>query len=222
MKRLVIIVEGDAEESFINNVLSPYFNSIGIYNYIQCYKIKHSNGGLSKYSHLKKDIVNTLYENDVVVSTLVDFYRIPSDFPGYNESLSYDKHSDQVNYLESKIKEDIELTQNRVFENLVPYIQLHEFETFIFSDIMGVDALFDQSEYDRREFINITRQYENPEDINNGVNTAPSVRLKKIIKGYDKVLFGIEIIQNLGVDLIREKCPRFNSWIQNLIDILQS
>lgn len=222
MKRLVIIVEGDAEESFINNVLSPYFNSIGIYNYIQCYKIKHSNGGLSKYSHLKKDIVNTLYENDVVVSTLVDFYRIPSDFPGYNESLSYDKHSDQVNYLESKIKEDIELTQNRVFENLVPYIQLHEFETFIFSDIMGVDALFDQSEYDRREFINITRQYENPEDINNGVNTAPSVRLKKIIKGYDKVLFGIEIIQNLGVDLIREKCQRFNSWIQNLIDILQS
>ena len=222
MKRLVIIVEGDAEESFINNVLSPYFNSIGIYNYIQCYKIKHSNGGLSKYSHLKKDIVNTLYENDVVVSTLVDFYRIPSDFPGYNKSLSYDKHSDQVNYLESKIKEDIELTQNRVFENLVPYIQLHEFETFIFSDIMGVDALFDQSEYDRREFINITRQYENPEDINNGVNTAPSVRLKKIIKGYDKVLFGIEIIQNLGVDLIREKCPRFNSWIQNLIDILQS
>lgn len=222
MKRLVIIVEGDAEESFINNVLSPYFNSIGIYNYIQCYKIKHSNGGLSKYSHLKKDIVNTLYENDVVVSTLVDFYRIPSDFPGYNESLSYDKHSDQVNYLESKIKEDIELTQNRVFENLVPYIQLHEFETFIFSDIMGVDALFDQSEYDRREFINITRQYENPEDINNGVNTAPSVRLKKIIKGYDKVLFGIEIIQNLGVDLIREKCPRFNSWIQNLIDTLQS
>lgn len=222
MKRLVIIVEGDAEESFINNVLSPYFNSIGIYNYIQCYKIKHSNGGLSKYSHLKKDIVNTLYENDVVVSTLVDFYRIPSDFPGYNESLSYDKHSDQVNYLESKIKEDIELTQNRVFENLVPYIQLHEFETFIFSDIMGVDALFDQSEYDRREFINIIRQYENPEDINNGVNTAPSVRLKKIIKGYDKVLFGIEIIQNLGVDLIREKCPRFNSWIQNLIDILQS
>lgn len=222
MKRLVIIVEGDAEESFINNILSPYFNSIGIYNYIQCYKIKHSNGGLSKYSHLKKDIVNTLYENNVVVSTLVDFYRIPSDFPGYNESLSYDKHSDQVNYLESKIKEDIELTQNRVFENLVPYIQLHEFETFIFSDIMGVDALFDQSEYDRREFINITRQYENPEDINNGVNTAPSVRLKKIIKGYDKVLFGIEIIQNLGVDLIREKCPRFNSWIQNLINVLQS
>ena len=222
MKRLVIIVEGDADERFINNVLTPYFNSNGIYNYIQCYKIKHSNGGLSKYSHLKKDIVNTLYENDVVVSTLVDFYRIPSDFPGYNESLSYDKHSDQVNYLESKIKEDIELTQNRVFENLVPYIQLHEFETFIFSDIMGVDALFDQSEYDRREFINITRQYENPEDINNGVNTAPSVRLKKIIKGYDKVLFGIEIIQNLGVDLIREKCPRFNSWIQNLIDILQS
>lgn len=222
MKRLVIIVEGDAEESFVNNVLSPYFNSIGIYNYIQCYKIKHSNGGLSKYSHIKKDIINTLYENNVIVSTLIDFYRIPSDFPGYKESLSYDKHCDQVDYLENKIKQDIELSQKRDFNNLVPYIQLHEFETFIFSDIMGVDTLFDPTEYDRREFINIIRQYENPEDINNGVNTSPSVRLKKIIKGYDKVLFGIEIIQNLGIDLIRKKCPRFNVWMQRLIDFLQS
>ena len=57
MKRLVIIVEGDAEESFVNNILSPHFTSLGLYNSIQCFKIKKSNGGISKYSDVKKDII---------------------------------------------------------------------------------------------------------------------------------------------------------------------
>ncbi len=37
MKRLVVIAEGETEESFVNNILIPYFNSLGIYNYIQCF-----------------------------------------------------------------------------------------------------------------------------------------------------------------------------------------
>ena len=58
MKRFVFIVEGETEESFVNEVLALFFNSKGIYNHIQCFKIKHSNGGVSKYSHTKKDIIN--------------------------------------------------------------------------------------------------------------------------------------------------------------------
>ena len=75
MKRLVVIAEGETEESFVNDILRPYFNSLGIYNSIQCFKTKHSNGGLSKYSYIKQDIIQTIYETDVVVTTLLDFYR---------------------------------------------------------------------------------------------------------------------------------------------------
>ena len=73
MKRLLIIVEGDTEKEFVNNILAPHLFSKGIGN-VQCFKIKHSKGGLSKYEHLKKDIINSLYEDNVIVTTLIDFY----------------------------------------------------------------------------------------------------------------------------------------------------
>ena len=49
MKRLVFIVEGETEEAFVNNILRPYFQSCGLYNPIQCFKIKHTQGGMHKY-----------------------------------------------------------------------------------------------------------------------------------------------------------------------------
>lgn len=73
MKRLVFIVEGDSELRFVKEVLEPYFHSSGLYNGIQCFKLKHSGGGISKYAHVRADVVKTLYEQDAVVTTMVDF-----------------------------------------------------------------------------------------------------------------------------------------------------
>ena len=216
MKRLVIIVEGDAEESFVNNILSPHFTSLGLYNSIQCFKIKKSNGGISKYSDVKKDIINTLYENDVIVSTMLDFYRLPSSFPGKQNSSTFHTHLQQVEYIEGKLKEDIESAQQCTFDNLIPYIQLHEFEALVFSSINGVDALFEPSEFKRKEMLQVIHDYPNPEDINNQPNTAPSVRLIKLIPGYEKVLYGIEILQQHGMPTLLDRCPHFRAWVNKL------
>lgn len=216
MKRLVIIVEGDAEESFVNNILSPHFTSLGLYNSIQCFKIKKSNGGISKYSDVKKDIINTLYENDVIVSTMLDFYRLPSSFPGKQDSSTFHTHLQQVEYIEGKLKEDIESAQQCTFDNLIPYIQLHEFEALVFSSINGVDALFEPSEFKRKELLQVIHDYPNPEDINNQPNTAPSVRLIKLIPGYEKVLYGIEILQQHGMPTLLDRCPHFCAWVNKL------
>ena len=216
MKRLVIIVEGDAEESFVNNILSPHFTSLGLYYSIQCFKIKKSNGGISKYSDVKKDIINTLYENDVIVSTMLDFYRLPSSFPGKQNSSTFHTHLQQVEYIEGKLKEDIESAQQCTFDNLIPYIQLHEFEALVFSSINGVDALFEPSEFKRKELLQVIHDYPNPEDINNQPNTAPSVRLIKLIPGYEKVLYGIEILQQHGMPTLLDRCPHFRAWVNKL------
>ena len=216
MKRLVIIVEGDAEESFVNNILSPHFTSLGLYNSIQCFKIKKSNGGISKYSDVKKDIINTLYENDVIVSTMLDFYRLPSSFPGKQDSSTFHTHLQQVEYIEGKLKEDIESAQQCTFDNLIPYIQLHEFEALVFSSINGVDALFEPSEFKRKELLQVIHNYPNPEDINNQPNTAPSVRLIKLIPGYEKVLYGIEILQQHGMPTLLDRCLHFRAWVNKL------
>lgn len=216
MKRLVIIVEGDAEEGFVNNILSAHFTSLGLYNSIQCFKIKKSNGGISKYSDVKKDIINTLYENDVIVSTMLDFYRLPSSFPGKQDSSTFHSHLQQVEYIEGKLKEDIESAQQCTFDNLIPYIQLHEFEALVFSSINGVDALFEQSEFKRKEMLQVIHDFPNPEDINDQPNTAPSVRLMKLIPGYEKVLYGIEILQKHGMPTLLARCPHFRDWVTRL------
>ena len=219
MKRLVVIAEGETKESFVNNILIPYFNSLGIYNYIQCFKTKHSNGGLSKYSYIKQDIIKIIYETDVVVTTLLDFYRLPSDFPGYkqNNALLHDRW---VEIIEGQIKEDIERTQEQRFDNFIPYIQLHEFEALIFSSIAGIDALFEKSEVKYRDFQAVIDSYPNPENINNGPDSAPSVRLKQLIPGYDKVVYGVGIISEIGMETVLSRCPRFNGWIKKLKDAL--
>lgn len=221
MKRLVFIVEGETEESFVNNVLKPYFCGEGFYNTIQCFKTKHSNGGLSKYSYIREDIVNTIYENDVVVTTMIDFYRLPSDFPGFMELDAAQSHQEQIKVLETRLKEDIEHSQNREFSNLIPYIQLHEFETLVFSSIKGIDSLFETNEVDYKGLMSVIQQFPNPEDINNHPDTAPSMRLKKLIPGYNKVIHGIEIIQEVGMMNLLAKCPRFNTWIANIKQALQ-
>lgn len=115
MKRLVLIVEGETEENFVNNILRPYLCSKGIYNAVQCFKTKHSKGGISKYSYIKKDILNIIYEKDVIVSMMIDFYRLPSDFPGFSELLDSQTHQEKVSLLEAKIKEDIEKTKSKSF-----------------------------------------------------------------------------------------------------------
>ena len=74
MKRLVFIVEGETEEAFVNTILRPYFQSCGIYNPIQCFKIKHTQGGMHKYSYVRNDVLNTIYENDAVITTMFDLY----------------------------------------------------------------------------------------------------------------------------------------------------
>ena len=52
MKRLIIVVEGDTEKEFVDKVLSPYLYAKGLLS-VNCFKIKHTKGGLTKYQHLK-------------------------------------------------------------------------------------------------------------------------------------------------------------------------
>ena len=217
MKRLVIVAEGDAEKGFVYNILRPYFNSKGLYNNIQCYSV----GGVSRYADVKKHIINTIYENDVIVSTMLDFYRLPSSFPHKLESQAIPSHLQQVEFLEANLLDDINRTQGHSFDNLIPYIQLHEFEALIFSSISGVDAFFEPSDYNRKEMLQIISNFPNPEDINDKPDTAPSVRLKRLIPGYNKFIDGIAIIQQQGMPTLLDKCPHFRNWIMKLEDALR-
>ena len=216
MKRLLFIVEGETEEAFVNTILRPYFQNCGLYNPVQCFKIKHTQGGMHKYSHVRSDVLKTIYEHDVIVTTMFDLYALPHSFPCYDEALSIANHHERVTFLETKMREDIELSQGRQFPNYIPYVQLHEFEALVFSSATGFEALFEENEMDYRGICEVIEQFPNPEDINDSPETAPSKRMQKLIQGYNKVAYGISLIEYIGIDAVLRKCPHFRGWIETL------
>ena len=216
MKRLVFIVEGETEEAFVNTILRPYFQSCGLYNPVQCFKIKHTQGGMHKYSYVRNDVLNTIYENEVIVTTMFDLYALPHSFPGYEESQAISNHLERVTFLEDKMKKDLEEHQKCQFSNYFPYIQLHEFEALVFSAVNGFEALFEKNEMDYKGICEVITNYPNPEDINDSPETAPSKRMQKLISGYNKVTYGLSLIEYTGIETILHKCPHFREWIEKL------
>jgi hypothetical protein len=100
------------------------------------------------------------------------------------------------------------------------YIQLHEFEGLLFNNIKVFSNNFSAKEFnDFQSFERIFNQYDNPEEINDGITSAPSKRLIHHIKGYDKIVYGATLASEIGLSKIRKKCPRFNQWDKQIENI---
>jgi hypothetical protein len=176
MKRVIIICEGQTEQSFCNDVLKPYFNPLGIA--LETPTIKRTRGGIVRWQILSKQIEQHLTEDKTaLVTTLIDYYGLHErhGFPNWNEAEQTPDKSERMNMLEQGMK-------NNVHEDLkyrfIPYIQLHEFEGILFSDITAFDKVVEKSEFTNYNYLKSTiEQNSNPELIHKGTETAPSKRL---------------------------------------------
>ncbi|OAV76074.1 hypothetical protein Barb7_00277 [Bacteroidales bacterium Barb7] len=212
MKRLIIICEGETEQEFCKDVLYPYFLSKGIV--VSSPIIKKSKGGIVPWKELKKQITSHLKEEwDVVVTTFIDFYGLydKHGYPGFDSKAN--DHATVAKSTEEKMKVDI---NDELSHRFIPYIQLHEFECFMFCSLDVLKANLKPEEADFNAIEEVINSYPNPEDINNGTATAPSKRLKEHIPGYDKSIYGACLAKEIGLRRLREKCLRFNEWIINL------
>lgn len=215
MKRVIIICEGETEREFCKNVLAPHLIHHDIF--IQSPLIKRSMGGMVRWSVLKKEIETHLLEPNVIVSTLIDYYGLyqKHDFPNWIMGERIADKCLRMDFLENAMKEDI---YKVVRHRYIPYLQLHEFEGLLFNDIQ---LFYDQ--VPKAELVGIAElkktfaDYDNPEMINNNRETSPSHRLKRIIKGYNKPLYGHYFAEAIGIEKIRAKSPRFNQWVENII-----
>lgn len=215
MKRIIIIGEGQTEQAFCNDVLQPYFNLLDIY--IENPTIKKSSGGIISWSQLKRQInMHLQQDSEAIVSLLIDYYGLQGShqFSGWAQSLNIADKNDRMSFLEEAMNADIDAGVRHRF---IPYIQLHEFEGLLFCDQLVIEDFFDKDEFDDHAYLVQTiHHFPNPEMINDGSATAPSKRLHRIIKGYGKIVMGSLIAQEIGLTRIREKCPRFNAWIELL------
>lgn len=87
MKNVYIYCEGPTEESFINEVLYPYFINIGIVVYpIVCTTkrtaTKKFRGGVVDYGKIKRELIMLCksHKNEYV-TTMFDYYGMPENTP---------------------------------------------------------------------------------------------------------------------------------------------
>lgn len=222
MINLYVIVEGSSEENFIKKILAPYFANKNIFLYAECVITGKNNngkvckGGGNSYqlykNHITARIKQFLPRQNYYFTTMIDFYALPTDFQKLEESKSINQKYEQINFLEESFKSDIG------YDNFIPYIQLHEFETLLFCDTQAiVEHYFDIEHEKLYDIINQDiKDYDNIEMINSSEHNAPSKRLDRYTNGEycnTKVSSSFSILKNIDIKILKEKCKHFNSWL---------
>ena len=215
MNRVIIICEGQTEQEFCKTLLQRYFSNQNIT--LQVPLIKKTMGGIANWNVLKREIETYLRrEKDVLVTTLIDYYGIKDShcFPLWAEKQAIADKSQRLDELEAAMLADVDANLRPRF---VPYMQLHEFEGLLFSDKQAFYTTFYDNELVDKAYLEQTfADFDNPEMINDGVETSPSHRLERIISGYEKVVYGCCLAETIGLDKMRQKSPRFDNWLKRL------
>ncbi len=225
MKRLLIHVEGQSEETFVNEVLSEYLLNHG-YSSISARIVGNARqrarrGGIKAWSAVRDDISNHLKEDVGCISTtMVDYYALPATgpkaWPG-REAANILPHSLKADAVESLLTKDI-AQMMRVPEpyiRFIPYVVMHEFEALLFSDCQAFATSIYREDL-KDAFQEIRDKFNNPEEINDSPQTAPSKRIEKLIPGYEKPLLGTLAASGIGLHRIKAECPRFALWLKRL------
>jgi hypothetical protein len=219
MKRVLILVEGQTEETFIRDILGPHLTNYGIFPtpiIISTKRTKSGNkfkGGVVEYNKVKSEVLKLLGDSNAsAVTTMIDYYGLPTDFPGY-EALPSGGCYERVEFLEA------EFSQNIDHQKFIPFIVLHEFEALLFVDTDQIASTFPGQVTVAQNLAKIKSLFNSPEEINDGPTTHPSARILAHTRGYQKPLHGSIIAKNIGIRHIREACPHFNSWLKRLEDL---
>lgn len=99
----------------------------------------------------------------------------------------------------------------------LPYIQMHEFEGLLFSDPLAFEWVQDGwNETAKAALLAVLQAFPNPEAINDSPTTAPSKRIQGILGSYSKVEHGPLVAEAIGIEAIRQQCPQFDAWLEQL------
>lgn len=219
---LHILCEGQTEERFVKEVLSPYLQQFNIYPkpiLLLTSKKKNARGGMLSYAQAKRDLTilqKQFRDNNSehhLFTTMFDYYALPDDFPGVEESIDIQDVRSRISFLEDKFAEELGGSA------FIPYIQLHEFEALLFVDIIKLQTEYPLSSEKIRVLKKETDIYGDPEMINNSPDTAPSKRIIAALSQdyhYNKVQSGATVTSSIGIEALLENCQHFKEWIENI------
>lgn len=196
MVRLAISVEGHTEEKFVQKVIVPYLRGRDI----SAVPLLLGSGGGVSLPKIKVEL-NHLANSFDKVTTLYDFYG----FQGKDEA-------ENKASLEKRMLDSVAAPLR---DRIIPYIQMYEFEGLLFSSPDAIENNIQQSGL-AAWARGVLRKFNNdPEKINNSKQTTPSRRLENK-SNYIKTVHGPNIANEIGLDVLRNKCAGFGGWLDNL------
>lgn len=215
-RRVLVLVEGQTEERFVKDVLAPAFFGRELYFFptiLMTKKVKDGSnfkGGVTNFGKFRNDIGRLLPSaGDAIVTTLLDYYGLPADFPGM-ETRPDGRPEDRVAHVERAIAEHFGSPRN-----FIPFFALHEFEAWLFSSSEELPRVLTATEK-QPQFAAVCESVKTPEEINERPEYAPSKRILGLFPGYRKPLHGPTTAARIGLDGIRAKCPHLAAWLQRL------
>jgi len=216
MKKVLVYVEGQTEETFVRDVLAPHLAQRCQLHLIPTLaRTKRTKagqtfkGGITSYAQVKRDIHRLLGDSSAaLVTTMIDYYGLPNDFPGRNTLPSGTPYR-RVAYLENAFARDIGQG------SFLPFLVLHEFEAFVLTQPQSLGQALPQHQANVQGLIRDIGG-RSPEEVNEGNNTHPAARIRRYFPAYQKALHGPLITKRIGLDVIRRQCPHFGNWLNKL------
>jgi hypothetical protein len=216
--RLYLTVEGETENSFAQETLSPHLAKFEVEvrpRMLLTNRKLGKRGGALSFQRLKGDTIRLMKDDanrEARFSTMIDLYGLPADYPGWNEALKKNKPADRVLELEKALAAEFGDCR------FIPFVQLHEFEAFLYCDLAQVQSRIKDSDKAIAHLQKEVAGFSCPEDINEGEATAPSKRLINHVPRYEKlkVRVGAAAASAIGLQVLREKCPHFGQWLARL------
>jgi len=196
LTRVAILAEGQTEMEFVKRILASHLCR----NAVQA--TGHDLGGGVTIPKIAREMRHYCESYDLV-TTLVDYYGFSKKGGWTVEQLEQQVEKEIPDYFQCKA---------------VPYVQRHEFEAFLFSDVNAFGRLPGVTGQTVRNLNRIRARFQTPEDINDNQETAPSKRIVKEIPAYRKVVDGVDLAEEITLDKIRQECTRFHCWMTLLED----
>ncbi|MCX6924116.1 MAG: DUF4276 family protein [Verrucomicrobia bacterium] len=216
-KRVLILVEGQTEERFVKDVLGPAFFDRELFfqaTILVTKRVKagpNFKGGVTSFAKFKNDAQRLLNSaGGALLTTMLDYYRLPLDFPGMKSRSPNWTPLERVAHVEMAIAHHFGTPRN-----FLPFLALHEFETWLFASPTELRRVMTEPQK-QPQFEAIRAGVGTPEEINERPQFAPSKRIETIFPAYKKTLHGPTTAGRIGLERIRAECPHFDGWIKRL------
>ncbi|MFE0026885.1 DUF4276 family protein [Amycolatopsis sp. NPDC059021] len=212
-QRLHLLVEGQTEATVVREVLLGYLQRLGwtvTWSVVRTQTTSATHrGGVSSWPRLHREIKELLGQKSLdLLTTLFDFYGFPEDAPGMNNRPGGSARG-AVEHVEKAMDEAI------CDRRFLPHLVLHELETWVFAaadqlgELRGDETLAAQLRQDSADADGV-------ELVNDGPKTAPSKRLARYCADYLKTVDGPLAIADLGIDRLKDRCPHFAAWLDEI------